>query len=257
MKIYRRLLFFTLGRMYNTLWYQVRVMCQIRMIPGTYCIAICLVERGSWYAWHLPGTFRPTNSCIANGWWYAWYLRSAQETAVSLRVPYEVPFSSRCTTKSIVKMSPTGSLPPAVPLAITRTFHPWTHTSDDSYIYQLSLVVATATVSFNTASLVTITVYTSRMKIVSREIPSLGLCKQKVDMRLMFSWATANVHWPIFTCQPIWNMSRSVILVQRMHARYEVVKSAFAPTARLSPQLYGCSCLGVNRSFCQLPNPGR
>ena len=30
---------------------------------------------------------------------------------------------------------------------ITRTFRPWTHTSDDSYIYQLSLVVATATVS--------------------------------------------------------------------------------------------------------------
>ena len=28
------------------------------------------------------------------------------------------------------------------------TFRPWTHTSDDSYIYQLSLVVATATVSF-------------------------------------------------------------------------------------------------------------
>ena len=28
------------------------------------------------------------------------------------------------------------------------TFCPWTHTSDDSYIYQLSLVVATATVSY-------------------------------------------------------------------------------------------------------------
>ena len=27
-------------------------------------------------------------------------------------------------------------------------FRPWTHTSDDSDIYQLSLVVATATVSF-------------------------------------------------------------------------------------------------------------
>ena len=27
-------------------------------------------------------------------------------------------------------------------------FRPWTHTSDDSYIYQLSLVVATATLSF-------------------------------------------------------------------------------------------------------------
>ena len=44
--------------------------------------------------------------------------------------------------------SPTGSLPSAVPLAITPTFRPCTHTSDDSYIYQLSLVLATATVSF-------------------------------------------------------------------------------------------------------------
>ena len=35
-----------------------------------------------------------------------------------------------------------------MPLAITPTFRPWTHTSDDSYIYQLSLVLATATVSF-------------------------------------------------------------------------------------------------------------
>ena len=34
-----------------------------------------------------------------------------------------------------------------VPLAITRTNGPWTHTSDDSYIYQLSLVLATATKS--------------------------------------------------------------------------------------------------------------
>ena len=58
------------------------------------------------------------------------------------------PTGSRCTTRSIAKKSPIGSLPPAVPLAITRTFRPWTHTSDDSYIYQLSLVVATATVSF-------------------------------------------------------------------------------------------------------------
>ena len=32
-------------------------------------------------------------------------------------------------------------------LAITPTFSPWTHTSDDSYIYQLSLVLATAAVS--------------------------------------------------------------------------------------------------------------
>ena len=51
-------------------------------------------------------------------------------------------------TKSIAKKRTTGSLPPAVPLAITPTFSAWTHTSDDSYIYQLSLVLATATVSF-------------------------------------------------------------------------------------------------------------
>ena len=51
-------------------------------------------------------------------------------------------------TKSIAKKSTTGSLPPAVPLAITPAFSPWTHTSDDSYIYQLSLVLATATVSY-------------------------------------------------------------------------------------------------------------
>ena len=43
--------------------------------------------------------------------------------------------------------SPTGSLAPAVPVAITPTFSPWTHTSDDSYIYQQSLVLATAIVS--------------------------------------------------------------------------------------------------------------
>ena len=30
---------------------------------------------------------------------------------------------------------------------IARTFRPWTHKSDDSYLYQLSRVVATATVS--------------------------------------------------------------------------------------------------------------
>ena len=35
-----------------------------------------------------------------------------------------------------------------VVVRMTPTFRPRTHTSDDSYIYQLSLVVATATVSF-------------------------------------------------------------------------------------------------------------
>ena len=34
-------------------------------------------------------------------------------------------------TKSIGKKSTTGSPPPAVPLVITPTFSPWTHTSDE------------------------------------------------------------------------------------------------------------------------------
>ena len=37
---------------------------------------------------------------------------------------------------------------PALFHLITPTFSPWTHTSNDSYMHQLSLVVATATVSF-------------------------------------------------------------------------------------------------------------
>ena len=36
-----------------------------------------------------------------------------------------------------------------------RTFRPWTHTSDDSYIYQLSLVLATAIVSYASVSYIT------------------------------------------------------------------------------------------------------
>ena len=62
--------------------------------------------------------------------------------------PWSVPVQQQMHDQINCKKSPTGSLPPAVPLAITRTFRPWTHTSDDSYIYQLSLVVGTATVSF-------------------------------------------------------------------------------------------------------------
>ena len=42
-------------------------------------------------------------------------------------------------------MTNAGSLPPVVPLAITRTNAPWTHAPVGSYIYQLSLDLATAT----------------------------------------------------------------------------------------------------------------
>ena len=64
------------------------------------------------------------------------------------------------------KKNTTGSLPPAVPLAITPTFSPWTHTSDDSYIYQLSLVLATAIVSFSSFPF-SISIWTSFVLILS------------------------------------------------------------------------------------------
>ena len=58
------------------------------------------------------------------------------------------------------------SLPPAVLLAITPTFRPWTHTSDDSYIYQLSLVLATAIVSFKFQRLVGLSFFFSCQNVV-------------------------------------------------------------------------------------------
>ena len=62
---------------------------------------------------------------------------------------YYVPARTAVQASCGEKHSTEWRLPPAVPLAITPTFSPWTHTSDDSYIYQLSLVLATATVSFS------------------------------------------------------------------------------------------------------------
>ena len=62
--------------------------------------------------------------------------------------PGSVPVQQQMHDHISEERSPTGPLPPAVPLAITPTFSTWTHTSDDSYIYQLSLVLATAIVSF-------------------------------------------------------------------------------------------------------------
>ena len=51
-----------------------------------------------------------------------------------------VPGISRLPTRYVCTWYPVS--------AGRRTFRPWTHTSDDSYMYQLSLVVATATVSY-------------------------------------------------------------------------------------------------------------
>ena len=68
------------------------------------------------------------------------------------------------------------------PLAITPTFSPWTHTSDDSYIYQLSLVLATATVSYDTSTRCT---YSSLEPLVpcAAYIPGIwyGTCKHPTD----------------------------------------------------------------------------
>ena len=55
-----------------------------------------------------------------------------------------------------------------VPLAITRTNGPWTHTSDDNYIYQLSLVLATAFVSFHPNMTYTL-LYSGKASVTTQE----------------------------------------------------------------------------------------
>ena len=67
-------------------------------------------------------------------------------------------------------------------------FRPWTHTSDDSYIYQLSLVVATATVSFVAQSR-----HTNAQKLlttVTRVLLCEFLCKRQLHCCLLFYGST-------------------------------------------------------------------
>ena len=88
-----------------------------------------------------------------------------------------------------------------MPLAITPTFSPWTHTSDYSYIYQLSLVLATATVSFrllfNIAALFFVVLQRGQLILYSlyrctlhnywcstRQMPSFR-CTSREDRRLL------------------------------------------------------------------------
>ena len=54
-----------------------------------------------------------------------------------------------------------------------RTFRPWTHTSDDSYIYQLSLVVATATIVSSREDFSSLSVPRRRLCVVLRLPPTL------------------------------------------------------------------------------------
>ena len=70
-----------------------------------------------------------------------------------------------------------------MPVAITPTFSPWTHTSDDSYIYQLSLVLATATVSYCCLS------GTTCILVVVQNITSLLLVLKNVSCEYdLFEW---------------------------------------------------------------------
>ena len=61
-------------------------------------------------------------------------------------------------------------------------FRPWTHTSDDSYIYQLSLVVATATVSFERSEFLIAT--SPQKKCVCACSTNLGFSGEKNCARL-------------------------------------------------------------------------
>ena len=104
-----------------------------------------VVRMRAWVVVRMTPTFRPTNSCITGGT-HDTYVPPKKQL-YRRGYPMKSHPAADARQKSIAKKSPTGPLPLAVSLAITPTFRPWTHTSDDSYIYQLPLVVATATVS--------------------------------------------------------------------------------------------------------------
>ena len=53
-------------------------------------------------------------------------------------------------------------------------FRPWTHMSDDSYIYQLSLVVATATVSLTTTNKSNTLAEAFSAKTFSKTLPAVS-----------------------------------------------------------------------------------
>ena len=74
-------------------------------------------------------TFRPRNSCIVAGTLWS-------------PIQQQMHDKINCKKESYRLSSTCGAL------AITPTFRPWTHTSDDSWIYQLSRVVTTATVLY-------------------------------------------------------------------------------------------------------------
>ena len=63
-------------------------------------------------------------------------------------VPGMIQFTYYVPDTYVPGISRQKSIRTYVVVRMIPTFRPWTHTSDDSYIYQLSLVVATATVSY-------------------------------------------------------------------------------------------------------------
>ena len=132
------------------------------MLPGTYCTVSLFVYSSVGGGTHesvrggTHDTYVSTNNQL-----YCWWV-------VVRMIPYVppkkqlyrrgYPMKSRSAAdarQNQLQKRVLQALPPAVPLAITPTFRPWTHTSDDSYIYQLSLVVATATASFNNTQVYT------------------------------------------------------------------------------------------------------
>ena len=67
-----------------------------------------------------------------------------------------------CTYIRVHRRSSTSTYP-------RKRFRPWTHTSDDSYFYQLSLVVATATVSFERSEFLIPTWVTPQYRATSKK----------------------------------------------------------------------------------------
>ena len=129
----------------------VHIMCHIPGMYVNWCEHVCLYLVST-----KSSTEKQSSSAIV--------VHEAKRTATSTRTIYtrhNKPYRLGAAPAGVVgtrsRCCPAATVPAAVVFAcgfrccfaeITPTFSPWTHTSDDSYIYQLSLVLATATVSF-------------------------------------------------------------------------------------------------------------
>ena len=130
-----------------------------------------------------------------------------------------------------------------MPLAITPTFSPWMHTSDDSYIYQLSLVLATATVSFS------FQVDVSIGRISSSNRPRYYDPAESVGFVCRLHVIACHDEWFDKRCG-CFSLARSLIVRRGCHLAFLRNTTGFFLTRKTITDRYYISSLSYNKALC-------